>query len=536
MLVSFILLLLFLVYPLFNVLKTSFFDNSGTNLTLKNYALFFEKKYYLSALKNSLFVCCLATIFATLIGVPMAYLITRFNIPCKRLFYVLIILSLLMPPFIGAYSWIILLGRNGLLVKALSKIGIHIPNIYGWRGIILVFTLQFYPHIFMYVQGALNTIDSSLEEAAESLGVSKFKRLMTITLPLVFPTLSAGALIVFLSAFSDFGTPMLIGEGFRVMPVLAYNEFINEMGGNAGVASTISVIMILVSTFLLLLQRYLITKKNYNMNSLRPPKVKKLSSCKRFAATLFCIVVVFLSVLPQAVVIISSFMKTKGPIFYRKFSLDNYKTIFYKVPRSITNTFTYSTVAILIMIFGGMLLSYVLVRKRTKVSALLDVLVMLPYVLPGTVFGIALIISFNKKPLILAGTWIILVISYVIRKLPYTIRSSTAILYQMDESLEEASINLGVSPLKTFWKITAPLMLTGTASGAVLSWVTTINELSSTIILYSGATATISVAVYSEVFTSNFGTGAALASILSFTTIISVLLVNKLTKGKGFNV
>jgi iron(III) transport system permease protein len=533
--ITFGLLLLFLVYPLFNILKASFIGESG-GTTLGNYSYFFKTKYYFSSLGNSLFVCILATTFATLIGVPMAYIITRYNIPFKGMFYILIIMSLLSPPFIGAYSWIILLGNNGIIVKFLRELGINLPSIYGWRGIVLVFTLQFYPHIFLYVQGALNNIDASLEEAAENLGVSKFKRLMTITLPLILPTIFAGALIVFLSAFADFGTPMLIGQGFNVIPVMAYNEFINEMGGNAGVASTLSVIMIVVSSLLLILQRTALARKNYTMSFMRPPKPKKLKGAKRFFATLLCAVVVFTSMLPQIVVVVSSFLETKGPIFYKKFSLNNYRTIFYKVPRSIFNSFAFSTVAIIIMVLGGMLISYVLVRRKNKVSALLDVLLMLPYVIPGTVMGIALIVSFNKKPLILTGTWIILVISYTLRKIPYTVRSSVAILHQLDKSVEEASINLGVSPLKTFFKITAPIIASGVASGAVISWITTINEISSTIVLYSGLTATITVAVYSEVFASNFGTGAALASILTFTTMTSLIIVNKLSGNKGLKI
>jgi iron(III) transport system permease protein len=154
---------------------------------------------------------------------------------------------------------------------------------------------------------------------------------------------------------------------------------------------------------------------------------------------------------------------------------------------------------------------------------------MVPYVMPGTVLGISLIIAFNKPPLILTGTWIILVIAYIVRKLPYTIRSSTAILQGLDRGVEEASISLGVPPMRTFFKTTGRLMMPGVLSGAILSWVTTINELSSTIVLYYGATATISVTIYSEVFTANYGTGAALASILSVSTLISLLIATKIT-------
>ena len=158
---------------------------------------------------------------------------------------------------------------------------------------------------------------------------------------------------------------------------------------------------------------------------------------------------------------------------------------------------------------------------------------MSPYVIPGSVLGIILVMAFNKPPVVLTGTAAIMIISYTIRKIPYIIRSSTGILYQLDLSSEEASINLGVSPMKTFFKITAILMLPGVLSGAILSWISTINELSSTLILYSGRTGTISVAIYTEIMKDGYGTAAALASILTFATIISLLVFNTLTKGKG---
>lgn len=220
-------------------------------------------------------------------------------------------------------------------------------------------------------------------------------------------------------------------------------------------------------------------------------------------------------------------------MFVKQFSLDSYREVLYRVPKAIVNTFTYASVAIAFMVIAGLLLSYVVVRRSSKFTALLDTLIMIPYVMPGTVLGISLIVAFNKPPFALTGTWIILVIAYIVRKLPYTMRSSTAILHQIDKSVEEASISLGVPPMKTFFKTTAILMLPGVLSGAILSWVTTINELSSTIVLYAGATSTITVAIYSEVFTANFGTAAALATILSLSTIVSLIIVTIISGKKG---
>jgi iron(III) transport system permease protein len=185
------------------------------------------------------------------------------------------------------------------------------------------------------------------------------------------------------------------------------------------------------------------------------------------------------------------------------------------------------------MIVIGILAAYLVVRMRSKTTAILDFLVMSPYVIPGSVLGIILIMAFNKPPLLLAGTSTILIISYTIRKIPFLFRSSIGILYQLDPSIDEASINLGVSPLKTFYKVTAVLMLPGVVSGAILSWIASINEFSSTIILYSGNTKTISVTIFSEIFKDSFGTAAALGTILTLSAIVALAVFNKLTNGKG---
>lgn len=527
---AFVFFLTFVVYPLFSLLLSSFYNEAG-EFSLENYALFLKLKYFYGALWNSIKVSSLATVFAIIIGVPMAYVMTRYDIKFKGLIQILVIMSLLSPPFIGAYSWILMLGNNGFLTRFFHSIGIPFGSIYGWEGIVFVFTLQFYPHIFLYVSGALKTIDTSLEEAAESLGRSAFHRLRTVTLPLIFPTLSAGALMVFMASFADFGTPMLLGQGFKVLPIMAYEQFISEMGGNPAMASTLSVVLILCSTSILFMQRYFVSRKNYTMTGMRTPKVQPLKPLPKILLTAGALLMACISIIPQATVIVTSFIKTKGPVFHRGFSLDSYKEVLYRVPKAITNTYMFSSISIVIMVVMGMLTAYVLVRRKSKLTAALDSLLMMPYVMPGTVLGISLIIAFNKPPVILTGTWIILVISYVIRKLPYTIRSSTAILHQLNRNVEEASISLGVPPMKTFFKTTGRLMAPGVLSGAILSWITTINELSSTIVLYYGATATISVTVYSEVFTANYGTGAALASILSVSTLISLLIANKFSKG-----
>ena len=523
---------LFIVYPFYTILTKSVFSSKVEGLTLYNFVRFFTKPYYYQTLIRSLVVCGITVLTTTLIGVPIAYVMTRYNVPGKQLLHIFIIMSLMSPPFIGAYSWIVLMGRNGLVANLFRTFGMTAPTIYGRGGIIFVFTLHLFPYIYLYTSGAMNSIDSSLEEAAENLGMNKLKRIWTITLPVILPSILAGCVMVFMTALADFGTPMLLGEGYTVLPVLVYNEYMSESAVDPYMASSLSVIIVCCSLAVLAFQKLVIDKRNYQMSSLRPPQETELHGWKRIAVSLPIWIVVFLAFLPQIVVVCQSFLERSFSGVVKGINLNNYAAILSRLGRNIRNTYVFSFIAIIFIVIMGILVSYVLVRKKGKVANLIDTLIMFPYVIPGSVLGIGLIVAFNRKPVILVGTAAIMIISYVVRKLPYTVRSGSAFLYQMDPFVEEASINLGVSPMKTFFTVTARMMLPGVMSGAVLSWITCINELSSSIMLYSGKTSTIAVAIYQEVVRMSDGTAAALATILTLTTIISLLIVFRLTKGK----
>jgi len=398
-----------------------------------------------------------------------------------------------------------------------------------------VFTFHLYPYIYLYVSGAMGSIDSSLEEAGENLGASKLRRVFTVTLPVVLPSILAGMVMVFMTSLADFGTPMLIGQGKPdavTLPVLVYNEYMSELGGNANMASTLSVVIVACSLAILFVQKLLVARRNYIMTAMRPPEVVVLRGFKRLLATLPVAIVALIGLLPQLTVVAMSFIRADFTGFLGGFTLDNYKSIMNRLSLNITNTYLFSIIAIAFIVVLGMLISYILVRKRGKVAGLMDLLVMFPYVIPGSVLGICLIVAFNRPGLRLVGTAAIMIVSYVVRKLPYTVRSGSAFLYQTDPSIEEASINLGVSPMKTFFTVMARLMLPGILSGAILSWITCINELSSSIMLYGGSTSTIAVAIYQDVMRMNDATAAALASILTLSTILSLAIFLKTSKGK----
>ena len=525
-------LCLFIVYPFYTILTKSVFSSKVEGITLYNFERFFTKPYYYRSLLRSMMVCSMTMVFSAIIGVFIAYIMTRYNVPGKNILHVLIIMSLMSPPFIGAYSWIVLLGRNGLLARAMDTIGLTAPTIYGRNGIIFVFTLHLFPYVYLYTSGAMNSIDSSLEEAAENLGMNKLRRIMTVTIPVVMPSILAGCIMVFMTSLADFGTPMLLGEGYTVLPVLVYNEYMSESAVDPYMASALSVIIVSCSLVMLGIQKLVVDKKNYTMSTLRPPQETKLHGLRRALMALPIYIVLFLALLPQVVVICQSFVERSFSGMVQGINLNNYRTILSRLGTNIFNTYAFSLIAIVFIIVIGILVSYILVRKKGKVASIIDTLIMFPYVIPGSVLGIGLIVAFNREPIVLVGTAAIMIISYIVRKLPYTVRSGSAFLYQMDPSIEEASINLGVSPMKTFFTVTTRMMLPGVMSGAVLSWITCINELSSSIMLYSGKTSTIAVAIYQEVTRMSDGTAGALATILTVTTILSLLIVFRATKGK----
>jgi iron(III) transport system permease protein len=530
------LYMLFLIYPLVRLLVQAVVDKDTGKFTLNYFIKFFGKSYYFSTLLNSFKVSLSATITSSLIGTSLAYLFSIYKIKGKKILNMMIIIASMSAPFIGAYSWILLLGRNGLVTNFLKRIfGITPPDIYGFGGILLVFTLQLFPLIFLYVSGALKNMDSSLLEASENMGCTGIAKFIKVVIPLIMPTLLAGSLLVFMRALADFGTPMLIGEGYRTFPVLIFNEFVSEIGGDDGFACAIAVVAIIITTVVFLAQKYLSNRNAFSMSSLKPIEPKAIRGVKGFVVHLFAYGIVGLAVMPQVYVIYTSFLKTKGMVFQTGYSLASYSDLFSKLGRSVQNTLIIPLTALAIIILLAVLIAYITVRRRNTYTNIIDVISMIPYIVPGIVLGIGLLISFNKRPLLLSGTMFIMVMALVIRRLPYTIRSSVAILQQIPMSIEEAALSLGSSKVKTFFKITVPMMSAGIISGAVLSWVTMISELSTAIILYTGKTKTLTVAIYTEVIRGNYGIAAALSTILTVLTVVSLLIFMRVSKGRDIS-
>lgn len=528
--------ILFLVYPMFGLLKQSVISPEG-EFGFEQFAKFFSKSYYTDTIVNSMKVTLSVTAVALILGIPFAYFYSFYKLKGAQLLFVLSILCCMSAPFIGAYSWIMLLGRSGVITEFIKDVfGIKIGSIYGFKGILLVQSLKFFPLVFIYMNGAFKNIDNTLMEASANMGCTGVPRLFKIVLALSMPTILAAALMVFMQAFADFGTPMLIGEGFQTFPVLIYNQYLGENGTDFNFAAALAVIAIIVTAIVFFFQKWATSRFKFSMNALHPVEKKEAKGLGGFLMHAYCYLLTAIAFMPQLYIIYLSFRNCSGAIFKPGYSLVNYeKAVDKLLVRSITNTTVMGFSALAIIIIIAVLIAYLVVRRSSVVNNTIDTISMLPYIMPGAVIGLALLLAFAKKPFALGGTMAIMILALVIRRLPYTIRSATATLMQISMSIEEASISLGASKLKTFVKITVPMMANGIMSGAILSWVAIVTELSSSIILYNNKTITLTMSTYVAISRGNYGLAAAFAAILTVVTALSLLLYLRITKSEDIN-
>lgn len=539
-LVSWVILalyLLFLIYPMFNVLRRSVVEDG--QFTLSYFKLFFSQQYYMSTLWNSFKVSIATTAVSLILGVPLAYFYNIYEIRGRKFLQMVIILCTMSAPFIGAYAWILLLGNNGVITVFIKSLfGIKIQSIYGFNGILLAMSTRLFPLAFLYVSGAMQNIDNTLLEASANLGCTGFKRFWKIGISLCMPSILAAGLMVFMRAFADFGTPLMIGEGYRTFPVEIYNQFVGETGTNENFAAAISVIAVVITAIVFLIQKFANSKFQFTMNALHPIERKKAKPLLNVLIHLYAYGLVTVSMLPQLYLIYTSFRNSSksGIAFVDGYSFMNYEKAFARMNNTIFNTVFIGVATLVVIVLLAVLIAYLVVRRTSLLNNTIDTISMLPYIIPGSVVGIALVTSFNTGWFTLTGTATIMIIAMCIRRIPYTIRSSVATLQQIPLSIEEAAISLGTSKPKTFFRITVPIMSNGIVAGAILSWVSVITELSSSIMLYGVKTTTLTLMVYTLVNRGTYGQAAAVATILTVFTILSLMLFNKVSKSDNITI
>ncbi len=531
LLFTLLLVSVLLFLPVGKVFLLSFTDAETGKYTLGNYARIFSHQYYVKALNNTLIVGVAGMLGACLLGIPLAYCMSRYHIPGKSLVSTLAVLALVSPPFIGAYAWIMIFGANGVVTNWFKLIGIETPTIYGYTGIILVFSLKFYPFVYLMTESAFSSINKSLEEAAENLGCTPFQRFRKITLPLVFPAVSTGAILSFVLSIADFGTPSIIGRKVRTLSTVAYSQYTSELGGPPTLAVTVSMLMIAISIAALLLQRYIISKKRYASSLTNLSTPVRLRGWKAGLVYTLCFSIVLVSVFPSLVVVYTSFLETNGPVFTGGFGLSSYMRVMNEISRAVVNSFLFASIAVVLIALISGMISYIIVRREGKVGGVLDTILMVPYLVPGIVMAIGFVTTFNRWPVDLVATAAIIILVVFIRRLPYGVRSTTASLRQIKPSIEEAAASLGARPFNVFMQVTTPLIMPGLIAGAMMSFITAINELSSTLILYTGKTITMPVYIYISVLDGEFGIAAALSTLLLVSTGVCVYIVFRISHG-----
>ncbi|WP_144460840.1 ABC transporter permease [Siminovitchia fortis] len=493
-----------------------------------NYKKIFTAKSYFSALKNSLLLSFLVTIIVTLVCIPLAYGIARTKMPFKKTISALCMVPLIVPTFISAYAFIIMLGRSGWVTQiynALGGEGMFI-NPYSMSGIVLVQVFFFFPYALWPLVAAFKVSDLSLEEASQNLGAKNFFTFVFITFPLALPGIISSALLIFTVSFSDFGTPIILApKETNLLVVEAYRE----MSGffNWGGAAILTVVMVLVAGFFFWLQHLFTKGRNYGTVSGKP-KQQKLSENRplNWTLSIYSLFVVLIPLLAMMSIAIQSFATTwgKDPL-PNGYTLQHYKTIFSTSIGNIQNSIILALGALVLSVIISTFVSYFVVRQK---SSAMDFIVSIPLVVPGIAFGIALIQTFNTAPLQLTGTAILLIIAYTIRRLPYMIRSTMGTMRAIKQDIEEAAINLGATQLTAAMTIIGPLMLPGIAAGSVLVFVTVIKEASVSILLAPAEWAPMSLAIFQNILRGEYYTAAAMSVVLVVLVLLLQALANRL--------
>ncbi len=533
-----VFLVVFLLYPLLNVLALAFLPQGQRlswgnlqNLTLANFGRFRSSALFRQALFNSLKLATGTMITSSIIGVTYAFFLARVKVKVNRLIFITLgTLPLVMPPFIGSYSWVMLFGRNGAITQFFNTfLGISIPSIYSLGGMIFAMTVTRWPYVFLMTYGALAIGDRYLEESAEIMGASGFYRFRTLTLPLVFPAIAAGAVVVFMRAIGNFGTPAILGGNKYVLPTLINFQISGYNNFNA--ASAIAIVSIMISLLVLLFSRWLKSRHDYITVTSQSSQLKLHDKpALNIIGTIVVILIIFVSLLPQMIMLMGSFAETwVGTALPTKWSLLNYRTVFNRNLIAMKNSFTLVIIATFVATLMGTMLAYISAKKRFKGKIVIDLVVMLPFLIPGIVLGVAVLSAFITGPLVLVGTGAILIIAYIIRWMPYNYRSGLSSLEAMDKNMEDASSICGATWLYTTKRITIPLIMPGVVAGAIITFITLLGELSATVILYSARYKTITIAIYEYLISNLYGPAFAMATLLFLIVFILIFLLNKVT-------
>jgi iron(III) transport system permease protein len=527
------LLLWAVIYPNVSVIAGSF-ENG-----LDHWREFFSSPSDLEALRTSIVISLASVVASLAIGVPLAFLLGRFEFPGRRVLRAVAALPAALPPLVGVIAFLFLYGESGVVTRGVQ----HLLSMREapWRlsgvpAIIFVHAYTMYVYVFLFVSAGLERFDSTLDEAASGLGASGWMRLRRVTLPMLMPAIAGSALLVFMNALGSFSAPYVFGGGIRV---LSTQILVSKLNGAMGLAYVETTVLALSAIAGLLLFRWLDRKRKYTLSAKSSRARRKIKSRPlQIATALGAVFVVILLVLPHLMVILVSFAQDGAwttQVLPPEYTLDNYRRLFSEAElwKPIINSVSMALIATAANVVVCFLAAYLIVLRRFTGRKLLELLVALPWAIPATAIALGLAATFNRNDpaslrVLLVGTFWILPLAYFIRDIPLVASAVESSLKQMDPSLEDAARGLGASWLLTMRRVIVPAARPGLVAGALLAAVTAVGEFVASVVLFTHANRPISIEILAQLRALAFGTAAAYSVLL-------ILLVLAMTfAARGF--
>lgn len=523
--IIFVLLFIFIMLPMFNIFKLSLVNAEG-GFTLEKFFEVIKNKGYRQTFYNSMKLGAIVALIASFIGYVFAFAITRTEMPGKGFFRAIATLPIISPPFILSLSIIFLFGRQGLITNKLF--GIDTFDVYGIRSLIVVQTISFFPVAFLTLTGILESIDTSVEDAAYNMGASRWHIFRTVTLPLSAPGIASALLLVFIQSLEDFSNPAVIAGGFSTLAVEAYRIITGMYDLQGG--SMLAIILLLPTVCAFLLQKYWLKGKSFVTVTGKPSQERRKLHEKYIVWPLFgfCTFIAGVIILFYGTVLMGSFVKAWG-INY-SITMDHFKYVFSLGWGALKNSMILAAISAPVGGLLGMVIAFLVVRKKFFGKKVMEISSMLTFAIPGTVLGIGYICSFNQKPFLLTGTALILVAAFTFRNMPVAIEAGASTLLQIDCSIEEASTILGADSGITFRRITMPLLKQAFFSGMVYSFVRAMTAVSAVIFLVSPKWTLATTKVFSLFEASKYSDAAAYVMLMILIILLAITIINFLVQ------
>lgn len=526
----------FVLFPLARLFVDAVSTDDG-RLTVAYLADFVGDGFYRRALLNSLIVASGTVVGCAIIGFAAAFLLVRYEFPGRALFSYLTIVPIIMPPLVGIMGLVFILGRAGTVnVLLMDHVGLLRPInfIYGWHGVLLAMILHYFPLVTLNVVDGLGKLDASLDEAAEAVGSRRLRKLRDITIPLVAPGFISGATLVFILAFADFATPLVVGVQDLIASQAYLNivQFVDPRLFKMGIV--IGALMALMAVVFLVIARRIVATRDYAVVSYRAVERRPLRGPARWLAPAFFTCVLAVAFLPYLGVTLAAFGQAWSLTpFPTRFTLAHLDQVLHLTPVYILNTLRWSALAVAIILLVGVPIGWVLARTAVPGRGLMDGVVTLILALPGTAIGIAYLRAFHAPlpwvGIVLTRLWLVMPLVLAVRRMPYTVRATHASLLGLHRAMEESAASVGASGPRIFFDITLPLIWRGVAAGALFSLMFALQEAAATIMLVLPGWETMTVGIFTYYTSGTLGQAAALGFVLILLCAATLYAVHRLT-------